>query len=409
MPVPASQPRENVQALTGLIGWFNQSSVELIEEYRRLDERAAYLKGQLEAKHRELEASLREREEARAYLLSVLESLKAGVLVLDCHLQPTFVNRRVTELLGRVDGERSLQLLGAKLAASLKRGDASFLPLECEKVVQGPGAVMTPVHFVISEVATGQRGNEYVLVFQDITNLKRLEAEAARTRRLASLGIMASEIAHQVRSPLGGIELYASLLKDKSTGDPQRLAGEILSAVQRLYTTLSHLLSFASEPTMTGDLLAVDSLIKDLQEDCRPLFNDSRWEIAFDCEFGLAPIWGDRGLLAQALLNLIVNAKEAMPDGGAVKVGARLSPFSAMNGQIHKAIEIAVGDQGTGISPENRERIFDPFFTTKTQGTGLGLAFTHKIISAHRGSIEITSNPVLGTQFSVFLPAAEEI
>jgi signal transduction histidine kinase len=409
MPVPLSQPQENVQALTGLIGWFNQSSVELIEEYRRLDERAAYLKGQLEAKHRELEASLREREEARAYLLSVLESLKAGVLVLDRHLQPTFVNRRVTELLGHVDRERALQLLGEKLAATLRRGDKSFLPLECEKVAQGPSGGMTPVHFVLSEVATGLRPSEYVLVFQDITTLKRLEAEAARTRRLASLGIMASEIAHQVRSPLGGIELYASLLKEKSTGDPQRLAGEILSAVQRLYTTLSHLLSFAAEPTMSGDVLPVESLLKDLQEDCRPHFNDSSWSVGFDCEIALAPLWGDRGLLAQALLNLIVNAKEAMPEGGAVDVRAQLSPFSAMNGQIHKAIEITVSDQGAGISPENRERIFDPFFTTKAQGTGLGLAFTHKIISAHRGSIKITSSPGQGTQFSVFLPAAEEI
>jgi signal transduction histidine kinase len=409
MALPLSQPQEKVQALTGLIGWFNQSSVELIEEYRRLEERAASLKGQLEAKHRELEESLREREEARAYLLSVLESLKAGVLVLDRHLRPTFVNRRVTELLGGVDGERARQLLGEKLADNLQRGDKSFLPLECEKVAQGPNGVMTPVHFVLSEVATGQRSSEYVLVFQDITKLKRLEAETARTRRLASLGIMASEIAHQVRSPLGGIELYASLLKEKSTGDPQRLAGEILSAVQRLYTTLSHLLSFAAEPTMSGDLLPVESLLKDLQQDCRPHFNDPRWSVAFDYESGLAPLWGDRGLLAQALLNLIVNAKEAMPDGGAVDVRARLSPFSAINGHSHKAIEISVSDRGAGISPENRERIFDPFFTTKAQGTGLGLAFTHKIISAHRGSIEIASNPGGGTLFSVFLPAAEEI
>ena len=409
MPLPLTQPQENVLALTGLIGWFNQSSVELIEEYRRLDERAVYLKGELEAKHRELESSLREREEARAYLLSVLESLKAGVLVLDRSLQPTFVNRRVTELLGDVDGERALQLLGDKLVASLRRGDKSFLPLECEKVVQGPRGVMTPVHFVLSEVATGRQQNEYVLVFQDITTLKRLEAEAARTRRLASLGIMASEIAHQVRSPLGGIELYASLLKEKSTGDPHRLAGEILSAVQRLYTTLSHLLSFASEPTMTGDVLPVDSLMKDLQADCQPLLNDPRWVVLFECEAGLPPLWGDRGLLAQALLNLIVNAREAMPEGGTVTIHAQLSPFSAMNGQIHKGIEIRVSDEGAGISPENRERIFDPFFTTKTQGTGLGLAFTHKIISAHRGSIEIVSDYGRGTRFSVFLPAAEEL
>jgi signal transduction histidine kinase len=404
-----NQPEENVQALKGLIGWFNQSSLELIQEYRRLEERADYLKEQLDAKHQQLESSLREREEARAYLLSVLESLKAGVLVLDRSLHPTFVNRRLTELTGDVDDERAMQLLGAKLAASLGLGERSFLPLECEKVVQGPGGAMTPVHFVLSEVATGKERSDYVLVFQDISTLKRLEAEAARTRRLASLGVMASEVAHQIRSPLGGIELYASLLKEKATGDPQRLAGEILTAVQRLYTTISHLLSFAAEPSLTADVLPISSLIKDLREDCAALFSDRRWSIGFETEANLPPIWGDRGLLAQALLNLIINAKESMSNGGGVEVKAQLSPFSTINGQIHRAIEIKVSDEGTGVSPENRERIFDPFFTTKREGTGLGLAFTHKVISAHRGSIEISSAPGQGSQFTVFLPAAEEI
>ena len=409
MPMPLGQPEENVQALKGLIGWFNQSSVDLIQEYRRLEEQAARLKGQLEAKHQELEHSLREREEARAYLLSVLESLKAGVLVLDGKLHPTFVNRRVTELTGEIDDERAAQLLGAKLAANLRRGEKHFLPLECEKVVQGPGGVMTPVHFILSEVATGRERSDYLVVFQDISTLKRLEAEAARTRRLASLGVMASEVAHQVRSPLGGIELYASLLKEKSSGDPKRLAGEILQAVQRLYTTLSRLLLFAAEPTITADVLPVASLVKDLQEDAKPLFADPRWTLAFSCEPNQPPLWGDRGLLTQALLNLIINAKEAMTEGGRVCVDVQLSPFSTINGQIHRAIEIKVTDQGVGILPENRERIFDPFFTTKTAGTGLGLAFAHKIISAHRGSIEITSDPGGGSQFAVFLPAAEEI
>jgi signal transduction histidine kinase len=409
MPIPLSQPLENVQTLKGLIGWFNQSSFELIQEFRRLEERADHLKVQLEAKHQELENSLREREEARAYLLSVLESLKAGVLVLDQNLHPTFVNRRVTELTGAVDHDRAVQLLGDRLAASLRRGEKDFMPLEFEKVVQGPEGVMTPVHFILSEVTTGQKRSDYVLVFQDISALKRLEAETARTRRLASLGVMASEVAHQVRSPLGGIELYASLLKEKATGDPKRLAGEILDAVQRLYTTISHLLSFAAEPSITADALSVASLMEDLQEECRSLFNDARWSIVFNCEPNLPPLWGDRGLLAQAVLNLIVNAKEAMAGGGRVGLAARMSPFSTINGQSPGAVEIKVTDEGIGIAPENRERIFDPFFTTKSEGTGLGLALTHKIISAHRGSIEISSNSSRGTQISLFLPAAEEI
>ena len=341
-------------------------------------------------------------------MLSVLESLKAGVLVLDHGLHPTFVNRRLSELVGAVDDERAGQLLGEKLASSLRAENKNFLPLECEKVVQGPGGVMTPVHFIISEVAAGGARNDFLVVFQDITTLKRLEAENARTRRLASLGVMASEVAHQVRSPLGGIELYASLLKENSSGDPQRLAGEILSAVQRLYTTLSHLLSFAAEPTIAADVLSAPALMKDLIEDCMPLFNDPLWSIVFDMQPDLPPIWGDRGLLVQALLNLIVNAKEAMPDGGRVRLKVQLSPFSTLDGQIHRAVEIKVIDDGCGIPPENRERIFDPFFTTKRQGTGLGLAFAHKIISAHRGSIEIAPASERGSALTVRLPAAEE-
>jgi signal transduction histidine kinase len=294
------------------------------------------------------------------------------------------------------------------LAGSLRRGERSFLPLECEKVVQGHRGGMTPVHFVLSEVATGNERSDYVLVFQDISTLKRLEAETARTRRLASLGVMASEIAHQIRSPLGGIELYASLMKEKAVGEPQRLAGEILNAVQRLYTTLSRLLSFASEPSLTADVLRIASLMKDLQEDCVPIFNDPKWSIGFEIEPHLPPVWGDRGLLTQALLNLIINAKESMVQGGTVAVKVQISPFYTLNGQIHRAIQIRVLDEGIGVSSENRERIFDPFFTTKREGTGLGLAFTHKVINAHRGSIEISSASGCGSQFTVSLPAAEE-
>ena len=403
-----ADPQENIEFLKGLIGWFNQNSTDLIEEYRRLEGRVDYLKAQLEVKNEELQSSLQAREEARAYLLSVLESLKGGVMVLDEELRPTFINQRLIELTGEIDDRRVLQLLGEKLAASLRRGEREFLPFECEKVLQRPDGAMVPVHFAVSEVATG-RQSHYVLAFQDISTLKRLETEAARTRRLASLGIMASEIAHQIKNPLGGIELCASLLKDKTKGDAKRLAGEIQNAVRRMSTTLSELLAFAAEPTISSDILSIASLMKDLLDDCAALFNDPSWSIAVEIEPDLPPLWGDRGLLAQALLNLIVNAKEAMPQGGQVSLKARLSPFSTSRGLIHKAVEIVVRDGGAGIAVENRERIFDPFFTTKSQGTGLGLAFTHKIISAHGGSIEIASTPDTGSQFTVCLAAAEEL
>ncbi len=169
MVTPMADPAGNVESLNSLIGWFNHNSVELIDEYRRLEARLDYLKNQLEVKNRELEKSLQAREQARAYLLSVLESLKGGVAVLDHELHPTFVNRRLTELAGKVNDQRIRQWLGDKLVASLQGGDNCFLPFECEKVVQGPDGAMVPVHFSVAEVATGDPASHYVLVFQDVT------------------------------------------------------------------------------------------------------------------------------------------------------------------------------------------------------------------------------------------------
>lgn len=411
MPVQPRRPErtQNIDALQGIIGWFHQSSAELAQEYRRLEERVASLNNELEYKNLELEKSLQEREEARAYLLSILESLNAGVLVLDPDLRPTLVNRRLTESAGEVTEERVVQLTGESLSRELKRGKKDFLPLESEKVIRGPKGNITPVHLTVSEVATGSQRKGYVLVFQDVSRLKRLEAEAARSSRLASLGVIASEIAHQVRNPLGGIELYASLLKEKTKGESKQLAGEILNAVQRLNITISHLLSFATDPAISAQPLVVSSLFNDVREICAPLFTESKWALGIEIEPGLPPLWGDPGLLTQALLNLVINATEAMPQGGLVILKAHRAPFATMNGGIHRVLEIKVIDSGEGIPPENRERIFDPFFTTKPEGTGLGLALTQKIVHAHDGTIGITSPIGRGTQFTVVLPVAEEI
>lgn len=407
---PAAPPVREVESLSRLIEWFQNSSLRLMQEYRRLETHVSDLNSELAEKNRELKDRLREREEARGYLLSVLESLKAGVLVLDAELRPTLTNRRLRELVGEVHAERVVHLLGEQLVACLKRGEREFLPLESERILRNPDGIMTPVHLTVSEVQIAEADNvSYAVVFQDMSRVKRLEAEAARTRRLASLGEMAASVAHEVRSPLGGIELYASLLKERTDGDTHRLASQILGAVHRLHTTISHLLSFAAEPRIDGEELSVSVLLHDVVDLVVPLVCDGKWKLETALEAGLPLLWGDRGLLTQVFLNLITNACDAMPEGGTVRITARRSPFSAMNGRIHKELEIRVTDEGVGIPPENREKIFDPFFSTKAKGTGLGLALTHKIICAHDGSIEVAPAPERGTCFSVFLPVADSI
>ena len=103
-----------------------------------------------------------------------------------------------------------------------------------------------------------------------------------------------------------------------------------------------------------------------------------------------------------------MNAVEAMPQGGTVRMTAQRVPFSTAHGGIHREVEIRIEDEGGGISAEDRERIFDAFFSTKTKGTGLGLALSHKIIHAHTGVLEVTSGPGRGSRFSIFLPAADD-
>jgi signal transduction histidine kinase len=405
-----SPPVKEVESLSRLIEWFQNSSLRLMQEYRRLEVRVTDLDGELAEKNQELKDSLREREQARAYLLSVLESLKAGVLVLDRDLRPTLSNRRLRELVGEVDQERIGQLLGDRLVDCLKHGECDFLPLESERIIRGPHGTTTPVHLTISEVQiTDAEDAGYAIVFQDMSRVKRLEAEAARTRRLASLGEMAASVAHEVRSPLGGIELYASLLKERTEGDTNRLAAQILNAVHRLHTTISHLLSFAAEPRISGEELPVAVLLHDVADLAVPTLRSGKWTLELTIDPDLPPLWGDRGLLTQVFLNLVTNACDAMPDGGQVQIIARRSSFSSINGRIHRELEIRVLDDGVGIPAENREKIFDPFFSTKPKGTGLGLALTHKIICAHDGSIEVAPAPERGSCFSVFLPVADRI
>ena len=219
MVAPIAPPAKEVESLSRLIEWFQNSSLRLMQEYRRLETHVSDLNSELAEKNNALKDRLREREEARGYLLSVLESLKAGVLVLDEDLRPTLTNCRLQELVGEVTAERVEQLLGERLVACLKRGEHEFLPLESERILRNPDGAMTPILLTVSEVQiAGAESVSYAVVFQDMSRMKRLEAEAARARRLASLGEMAASVAHEVRSPLGGIELYASLLKERTEG-----------------------------------------------------------------------------------------------------------------------------------------------------------------------------------------------
>ena len=219
-----------------------------------------------------------------------------------------------------------------------------------------------------------------------------------RKNRLAALGEMAAGLAHEIRNPLGGIHLYASLLAQDVAGraDSLQLVQKISGGVRRLEALVGQVLQFSRElhvslePTDLADVIdqAVDMAAGKTAE------RGVRCHVE-----GPRPlnVVADPLLLGQALLNLLLNAAEAAPDGGTVRV--RFSP--APQGSGVKQFHLEVCDDGPGIPPHVLDKIFNPFFTTKDTGTGLGLAIVHRVVEAHDGTILATNADGGGARFEI--------
>ena len=239
--------------------------------------------------------------------------------------------------------------------------------------------------------------------FQDLTELRRMRDRIERTERLAAIGRLAAGIAHEIRNPLTAISGSIELLAPSVSHDPDsRDLMQILTReVDRLNRLITDLLDFARPRVPSVVRLEVGSTLREI---LRVVENDRRLNPSSK-RFQLAipkPVWvdADPGQLRQVVLNLLLNAADASPEGAPIELSAR------DDGQWAR---IDVRDHGPGIPPEVRARIFEPFFTTKKGGTGLGLATVHRIVEEHHGMIEIgESDPGIGgTVFTIRLPRHE--
>ena len=249
-----------------------------------------------------------------------------------------------------------------------------------------------------------------VLVFRDITNQLSMEEELLKGQKLESLGILAGGIAHDFNNILTGIVLKTQLARRNWArgNDPSQYFTSIDEATQ-LATTLTHqLLTFAKG----GAPITKSASIRQLLEEstrfvlrgskikCNCLIEDDLW---------IAEI--DPGQINQVINNLVINAEQAMPDGGTITLLAGNVQMTSQNrvGELAtgRYIKISVEDEGIGIPPENLPRIFDPYFTTKEKGHGLGLAGTYSIIHRHAGYISVESEVDAGTVFTFYVPTSE--
>jgi signal transduction histidine kinase len=239
-----------------------------------------------------------------------------------------------------------------------------------------------------------------IFVADDVTELARLKKQATRTEKLRALGEMAAGLAHEIRNPLGGMELFASILRRELEGDDEklRLLNHISYGIQSVNNVIGNVLLFTKEIKPARKEFDLKRLVEDILEFTGAVFEKSHVTVKAILPDKPLPITADEGLIRQLMLNLVRNAVQAMPDGG--EFGVRLASAGNRSGSV----EIVVSDTGPGVPAKVRDRIFDPFFTTKDGGAGLGLAIASQIAQAHGGYIDLLDSSESGARFMISLP-----
>jgi signal transduction histidine kinase len=236
--------------------------------------------------------------------------------------------------------------------------------------------------------------------------LQKTLLAAARSQQLAALGRLAAGVTHEIRTPIASLKLFLQSVRADIEVSPEyeedfRIA---MNQVKRIEATVNRFLDFAKPQEPIFSLIDPGSLIEESLLVVRPKANQQESALSVTMDKNLPVIRGDRKQLVEVLVNLMVNALEAMPARGKLSVAA-CSDYCVFNGSLRPCVCMNISDTGIGISEENLPKLFDPFFTTKASGTGLGLSIVQSTVNKHGGLIKVTSSAGEGATFSVYLPA----
>ncbi|MEJ2729234.1 MAG: ATP-binding protein [Deltaproteobacteria bacterium] len=350
------------------------------------------------------------------YLPHILESIPTGIIALDNQGRIVIFNRTAE----RITGFAAERVLGMAFEGVFKAEyfQNSAGNLEDILKIKKTTEIKTKwspdqrgdlhLNIAISPVTAQPEGKiGTVLSLTDVTRMQNLETQANRTGRLTAMGEMAVRIAHEIRNPLGSIELFSTMLMDdlKEYDDLKALAEHISSGVKSINSIVSNLLLFVRpDQQIDRQVLDIHEALKDSLFFAGHLFDaHDGIEVLTDLSDENLFVRGDLELLKQVFLNLILNAIQAMSAGGQLHI----SSHKIRGQQGTDWAEVHLCDTGCGIEQTDIQKIFDPFFTTRKKGTGLGLTIAHNIIKMHGGNIDVNSHGAQGTQCILSLPLWE--
>jgi two-component system sensor histidine kinase HydH len=344
----------------------------------------------------------------KAFSDRVVENMPVGLLAADENGKIVSFNRVAEEILKQsplqMRGRSLEQVLPREvlgLASDLKPGESAILGDEIECRLHDGTPLYLDVSVSLLQDNEGTAPGRLIL-FRDLTEVQSLKREIETSRRLASLGRLAAGVAHEIRNPLSSIKGFATYFRERYRDNPDdRKTSEIMiQEVDRLNRVITQLLEFARPPVIQKKRASLQSLIQHSLKIIERQASAKHIEVYSHLPSEIKEVYLDPDGINQVLLNLYLNALEAMDQGGTLSVSLSVEEGAPW-------VKIMVSDTGAGISKDDLEHIFDPYFTTKQTGTGLGLAIVHKIIEAHGGEVRAESEIGRGTTVSVLLSATE--
>ncbi len=348
--------------------------------------------------------SRRQLRDTQAFASEVVTCLPLGLVTTAPDGRIMLANAQAASLFGREAQELAgldLRALGGLDWAGILRDlEEAGSVLERETQLDfGPGR-LTPIGLGASRIVNSEgQFLGYLFLLRDMAELRRLQEQVRRDERLAALGNLAAGVAHEIRNPLSSIKGFATYLAGKVQGADQEAARAMVQETDRLNRVVSELLEFARPTRMHRADMDVNQVVERALRLIRADAEAKKVSVVFVPDPDLPPVRLDAERLGQALLNLFLNAVQAMDEGGVLRVGA-----GAEGGRL----VLRVIDTGRGMPADLLPDIFNPYFTTKPSGTGLGLAIVHRIVEAHGGEIAVQSQVGQGTVFTLSFPLAPE-
>lgn len=326
----------------------------------------------------------------------IVENISSGLMTISQDFRIILYNQAAEKILGlqkNITGE-SVEFLfkGISQIISRNSSEARF-----ERRYENPKGEKLILGFSISPLKNNDEINGFILIFQDLTEVLRLESAMRRNDKLAAVGKLAAGIAHEIRNPLasisGSIELLKSMIVVKSP-EEQKLMDIMLREIARLNSLITEFLDFVRPEEKKLEACDVDGIIKEVLDMIKlnqSLPQNVQQKINLKAK---SYVSGDKNKLKQVFLNLFINSYQAMqPNGG----GTLEITTQVLDSQLI----VKVKDTGHGMSESTQKRLFEPFFTTKQKGTGLGLATVHKILETHDAKIFVESHEGIGTEFTI--------